>query len=141
MSKPLEKLSVFISGPMSDDPHNHICEFLDAHRRLNQLGAARVYDPALKWAEQVGRGLERDMSHEYYMRECIHELTRCGYGPYEGADFDTVEIPPFYDLMVQLDGWQESNGAKLECIVAMACGIEVVEISGLDKWIEGRNQS
>lgn len=138
MSKPLDRLNVFISGPMSDDPRNHICEFLDAHRRLNELGAAHVHDPAAQWVSEVSHGLDYDRSHEHYMRECVHELTRMGYGTHEGCEWGFGDLPPYYDLLVQLDGWEKSMGARVEAEVAEACGIEVVEMRRLDSWIETR---
>lgn len=46
----------------------------------------------------------------------LHELTRhhCDYA--------------YYDALAQMQGWEESNGAKLEMLVAQACGIEVFTI-------------
>ncbi len=137
-SKPLSRMNVFISGPMSDDPHNHVNEFLDAHRRLNELGAAHVYDPAAHWVHDIDHGCHKDKGHEYYMRRCINELTRDGYSQCEGPDWRDVEFPPLYDLLVQLDGWEESEGATNEYMVAKCCGIEFVEMKSLDSWIEER---
>lgn len=100
-------LRVFISGPMTGRPHYNAGAFLDAHVMLKELGAEHVYDPALRWldedaSESAAKG------HEDYMRQCLHELTN--------------DILP-YDLMVQLPGWEDSEGAIWESWAAEWCGI------------------
>lgn len=128
MSKPLDGVRVFLSGPMSGIDGNNVVAFLDAHRRLRDLGAAYVYDPAAEWVVELRNGGETG-SHEYYMRKCIHELTRVGFDP----DMDG----PFYDVLIQLDGWEASDGAIMERSVAVSCGIEVVEMKRLGAWTKG----
>lgn len=98
---------IFISGPMSSLPHNNSAEFLGAHVVLKERGAKHVYDPALRWLDEDASESEAK-SHEDYMRQCLHELTD-----------DTMP----YDLMVQLPGWEDSEGAIWESWVADWCGI------------------
>lgn len=123
---PLEGRRVFVSGPMSSREHNNVTKFLAAHIVLNKLGALVVYDPAAEWVEEVAHGSCCDKNHDYYMRKCIGELSRSWY-----ASDDSDGQTPYYDLLVQLDGWQDSEGAKTEKIVAEACGIEVIELQAL----------
>lgn len=123
---PLEGKRVFISGPMSSRKHNNVTKFLAAHIVLNKLGALSVYDPAAEWVDDVSRGSWEDRGHEFYMRRCISELSKSWY-----VDAEDGGTRPLYDLLVQLDGWQDSEGAKTEKIVAEACGIEVIELQAL----------
>jgi hypothetical protein len=124
--KPLEGMRLFISGPMSSDGNNNVTKFLTAHIVLNRLGALSVYDPAVEWVDDVSRGSCEDRGHEFYMRRCISELSKSWY-----VDSEDDGTKPLYDLLVQLDGWQDSEGAKTEKMVAEACGIEVIELHAL----------
>ena len=121
----------FLSGPMSDDAHYHIADFIDAHRRLQALGVEHIFNPAFKWVGEMDKGIPEG-THEYYMRECINELTRPVFDSMEGARFR-----PYYDVLVQLHGWSYSEGAKLERDVALACGIRVVSIDEIEGMVEG----
>lgn len=110
---------VFLSGPMSDDPEKyHVHEFVDAQLALYRAGAKEVYNPALEWIWQACE----EHSHAYWMRVSIQELTqRSGYV----AD----DEPARFDLLVCMPGWNRSEGARTERMVAEACGIECVELS------------
>ena len=121
----------FLSGPMSDDAHYHIADFIDAHRRLQALGVEHIFNPAFKWVGEMDKGIPEG-THEHYMRECINELTRPVFDSMEGARFR-----PHYDVLVQLHGWSYSEGAKLERDVALACGIRVVSIDEIESMVEG----
>ena len=122
----------FLSGPMSDDAHCHIADFIDEHKRLQALGIEHIYNPAFKWVGEMDSGMTEG-THEYYMRECINELTR----PAFDRTGDGVRFDPYYDVLVQLHGWSYSEGAKLERDVALACGIRVVSIDEIEGMVEG----
>lgn len=100
---------VFLSGPMSGLPHYNVAAFAEAHAVMVEHGAFNVYDPAIAYLQSC-----ETHTHEYWMRECIRELT---------SDY------PYYDVLVSLPGWQDSEGAKTERMVAMACGIKCVDLS------------
>lgn len=110
---------VFLSGPMSDDPETyHACDFIEAHVKLKKLGARVVYDPLFEWLREEGK----TGSHEHYMLICIRELVS------ERFCFEPDSSEPAYDLLVQLPGWDASEGARTEYEVAKACGIPVCGI-------------
>lgn len=101
---------VFLSGPMSGLPHYNVAAFADAHAVMVEQGACAVYNPAMAYLSSG----ETYHTHEYWMRKCIGEL---------------LGDCPHYDILVSLPGWEESDGAKTERMVAMACGIKCVDLS------------
>lgn len=109
-------LNVFVSGPMTGYKDYNERAFMEAHIKLREAGAEHVYNPALQWVcEPLHISERRD--HESYMLECIQELSRM-------AEDGT----PFYDAVIQIDGWQASDGAVMEEAVATSCGIPCVSI-------------
>ena len=107
---------VFLSGPMTGIEHYNVEAFARAHAIVKEAGADEVYDPAMEWLVAEGRKGE-GMTHEDWMRRCIHELTRNDLGFRH------------YHKLVQLPGWEDSGGALMEAAVADACGIQCVELS------------
>lgn len=115
----LQGKRVFLSGPMTGLEHNNAAAFAVAHAMCRTRGASFVYDPAYAWMRERP-GEDGGRTHEDYMRRCLNELTRerLGGGPY-------------YDLVLQLDGWQDSAGASAEAAVARACGVRLLELVDL----------
>jgi len=110
---------VYISGPMSDDLDTyHAHDFVDAHIALKNAGAVDIYDPAVEWLCDY----YPIRPHEDYMRESFHELTKYT------IDTKTMAETTYYDMVVMLPGWQLSEGAKHECLVAGWCGIPCYEL-------------
>lgn len=105
LERPMSGASVYLSGPMSGVDLNNAKAFAEAHARLREMGVSDVYDPAYEW---MSDGC--DHHHREYLRRTIHELTR----------------PEGYDFIVMLPGWEDSEGACTERIVAEACGIGVL---------------
>ena len=114
---------VFISGPMSDSDDHHVDDFALAHDRLKKLGIELAFNPAILYLNQ-SRRLDDVKTHDDYMLDCIHELTRRQKRTEEWVDV----IPMKYDVLVQLPGWEKSLGAKTEAEVAKACGIPCVSL-------------
>lgn len=133
--RPHKALRAFLSGPMSDDAHCHVNDFIDAHRRLQALGIGYIFNPAFKWVREMDSGMTEG-THEYYVRECVNELTRPAFDRME----DGVRFRPYYDVLVQLHGWSYSKGARLERDVALACGIPVVSIDEIGEWFDGGSE-
>jgi len=117
----LEGKNVFLSGGMSGYDHYNVEAFANAHAIVRELGAKCVYDPAFAWLMQPAAD-DAKLTHEDYMRKCLHELTRVAYCQSDGA---------FYDLLVSLPHWGKSEGAVTERSVAEACGIECVDLDEL----------
>ena len=111
-------LKVFISGPMSGYEHYDVGEFAKAHAICKEAGAEAIYDPAYEYL----RNNESSVSHELWLRRCISTLTM----------ESRVSYKPFYDVLVQLPGWEDSEGAKTEAIVADACGIPRVALEDVE---------
>lgn len=118
----LEGKRVYLSGPMTGKPHYNVDQFAIAEAIcVKEHGAMVVYNPAAAWVnENLPSG--KHLTHEDYMRTSIHELTR--WGATRGASF--------YQYLVLLDGWAESEGAKLEYQVARACGIQVIDLCDIE---------
>lgn len=108
--------NVFLCGPMTGLPSYNVEKFAAANKFLRNLGADRVYDPAFKWYTSLVSGYECT-DHDACMRRTIGELT-----------IGTNDGHAYYDLLVTLDGWKDSEGAKTEVEVARACGIPVYEL-------------
>jgi hypothetical protein len=100
---------VFLSGPMSDDAETyHVHDFVSAHVKLKEAGAYRVYDPAIEWLTYYGA----ERTHQEWMLDCIHRLTDSCLGC----------------ALVSLPGWENSQGARAERMVAEWCGIECMTL-------------
>jgi hypothetical protein len=113
---------VYVAGPMTDNPRYEY-EFEQAWSWLRSHGASHVTTPTRIVAPARNRAEA--------MRECAHELTKRSYDAHKGE----LVRRPFYDLVVLLDGWESSAGARFEREVAEACGIAVVEMGEL-RWDE-----
>lgn len=109
--------NVFLCGPMTGICAYNVVSFAWAHKRLLDAGAERVFDPAYEWYTSLVEKCERD-DHDKCMVYTISELVKIdGRGNH------------YYDMVVALDGWQGSEGAKTEASVARACGIPVYELA------------
>lgn len=115
---------IYLSGPMTGKPDYNVAAFAVAHARLNEVGADYIYDPAIRYLALEARKAEV-MTHEDYLCDCIHELTQ---RKKRSQGWETV-IPMRYDMVVMLEGWEDSEGAMHEAAVADACGIPVHEIA------------
>lgn len=106
-------MRIFISGPVSGMPDNNVAAFATAAYRLRQAGH-QVYSPM--------EDIPAKSKHEQAMLMFLHELSRGDREAY--ACMNKLFLEPWYDAMVQLDGWEESDGAQLEAEVADALGIK-----------------
>lgn len=115
--------NVYISGPITGRPLHNAPAFAEAHAMLREMGAREVYNPSLRWLRE---SVER--SHEWYMLRCVNALSsECGG-------------KPFYDAIVLLDGFEDSEGALVELSVAEAVGIDVLTVADLREAWEARNE-
>lgn len=108
--------NAFLSGPMTGYKNYNERKFIAAQIKLKNAGAEDVYNPILQWICEPLR-VSETRDHESYMVECVQELSRT-----------KEDGTPYYDVLVQLDGWKRSDGARVEKIVAESCGIPCVSI-------------
>lgn len=108
----IEGKRVFLSGPMTGLPDFNREGFAEARRACEAMGATVVFNPREAWGHT-------DKDRSWYMRRDLHRLTL--------SDGDE----PMFDLVVQLDGWEHSNGAWCESRVAEECGIPCVPLANL----------
>lgn len=108
---------VYISGPISGRSLAVARdEFAKAEGTIKAMGA-RTYNPARALSMYSTR------THNEYMRHCLHVLTSGDIGRRESD----------YDAVVLLPGWQESDGARMEAEVARAIGLDVMELSDIER--------
>jgi len=108
----IKNKSIFLSGPMSGIENYNVEAFCEAHAKLKKFNTGYVYNPAIAY---LCYG-DKHMTHEHWMEKSIKELL---------AGIDGFK----YDYLIQLDGWEDSDGARLEAEVAGACGIKVVSLA------------
>lgn len=105
---------MYLSGPVTGrDWDEADAAFLDARRRLREAGAADCLVPTQVVASGTG--------HEDAMLTCIQYLT---YFEYQQGRRER-----YFDLLVSLPGWETSDGARMERMVAEACGIPCAELA------------
>jgi hypothetical protein len=100
-------LNVFLSGPMTGRPDMNRAAFARARKACAGSGARFVFDPSIYWGHD-------ELPRWWYVREDLHVLTM------------STDGHPFFDVVVLLDGWWESDGACVEADVATACGIPLI---------------
>ncbi|MBR2684047.1 MAG: DUF4406 domain-containing protein [Atopobiaceae bacterium] len=115
----IEGKNAFLSGPMTGLPKWNKEAFAKAEERLYVLGAEWVFNPAT----DAPKTDFDPYGHDYWMACTLHELTTL---PHHRADSG---FSPVYDVLVLLPGWEASEGARTERMVAEAIGIEIAELS------------
>ena len=104
--------AVFLSGPMAGIENNNAAAFAEAHALMIRAGAAEVYDPVQRWFDNG----TKERTHDSWLRESIRVLAGDSGWPSCAR----------WDVMVQLDGWNVSQGALTEDMVARTCMLAVV---------------
>lgn len=99
-------MKVFISGPIRGKPDYNKSAFFEAERTLEQMGHA-VWNPV-----KLHPRHPEDFTALDYLTVCYSMIDRS-------------------DMVVQLDGWQQSEGAMLEASYAESKGITVIEARDL----------
>ena len=92
---------VYLSGPITN-MKNYKGLFMFAEELAALDGAEQIYNPAAQ--------IPASSSWEQAMHRCLSEITN-------------------YDTVVMLPGWNTSRGARLECDVALACGMNVIDLT------------
>lgn len=97
-----KKERVYISGPITGyDLEERKMVFAEAERKLQVIGF-ETFNP-------LNNTLPFDTTHEEYMRQDLKTLLNC-------------------DVIAMLEGFENSQGARLEHVVAMECGLKVIYV-------------
>lgn len=115
MSFAVSGMNCYLSGAMTGVEHFNAPEFARGRAILHEAGAREIFDPTQKWFHT---SKEKEYTHEQWMAIDLRELLRRG----------STEGSMFYAVLVQLPGWEESEGARVEAVVAEACGMTVISI-------------
>ena len=115
MSYDFTNKHAFVSGPITGKPNFNAELFDAAEALLYELGAATVWTP-ISLTPLYGHD---EQTHEGYILLNLHPLT--------AFYRDKGEVRRGVDCVVMLPGWQDSEGARVERVVAEACGIDVIE--------------
>lgn len=109
---------LYISGPVTGIEDGNLSAFESVQKELEAAGYLTDKPHDL---------VDREDSHETAMLLCVNELTGRTQKP-------GIRHPvPRYDGVALLEGWEQSEGAKLEKAVAEACGIPCKTV---DEWLE-----
>lgn len=92
---------VYLSGPITGIK-NYKGLFLFAEELVRMCDAARIFNPASQITDSLG--------YEDAMKRCVAAL----------AEYDTIMLLP---------GWHTSKGARLERDVALACGMNIIDLT------------
>lgn len=111
---------LYIIGPVTGIPENNRPAFEEARKRLMSAG----YD-----VDIPHNFITPGTPHEEAMIISIHKLTERNYFV-EGA---LGRWKPAYQGVARLPGWERSEGARIELLVAEACGIPCKTVA---EWIE-----
>ena len=96
-------MKVYISGPITDRPHRNEAAFRRAAAQIEAAGH-EPFVPIDVVPDDVSDWHEA-------MRHCLSWLPSC-------------------DAVAMLDGWEGSDGARVELIVARACGLAEMRVGG-----------
>jgi hypothetical protein len=97
---------IYIAGPMTGKPDYNFPAFRAAAERLQRAGWEAV-NPAENF------GGRTDLPRDSYLRADIELLLRC-------------------DAMAMLPGWRDSRGARLEYLLAIELGLELLDAETIE---------
>lgn len=97
----IEGKKVYLSGPITGKK-NYKGLFLFAEELAKMCDVSRIYNPA--------SDIPNSFSYEEAMKRCVAALAE-------------------YEAIVMLPGWHTSKGARLEHDIALACGINIIDLT------------
>ena len=118
----LKGKAVFLSGPMSGRESYGVAAFAEAHAKLKAAGVHAIYDPAIEYLNSGA--YEAVKPHTFWMGCCLRELVKETSLNILSDRYGEC----YYTALVSLPGWQDSEGARTERMVAEACGIDCYDL-------------
>jgi len=91
-------MKVYISGPITG---------VENYRQLFKIAEVKLHYAGYEVVNPCELPHQHGQTYEEFLKEDVFQLLQCTH-------------------IHMLDGWQDSNGAKLEAAVAVNCGIEAV---------------
>lgn len=104
-------MNIYVIGPVTGVENGNEAAFLEAGRAL----AAEGHEVAIPH-----NFISYSAPHEEAMRKSIAHMLKSEYRVIDAFG----RWVPAYDGVAMLDGWEESEGVRLEKAVAEACGME-----------------
>lgn len=101
LSDIIDGKNVYLSGPITGKK-NYKGLFSFTEELIKLCDALRIYNPA--------SDIPDSLDYEDAMKRCVAALVE-------------------YDTIVMLPGWHTSRGARLERDIALACGINIVDLA------------
>lgn len=124
---PLAGRKVYIAGPMRGIPEFNFPAFDHAADVLERLGAV-VFSPAQRDRDEDGFDPKGLTGHE--------DLSLLGFDLRHALAEDVAYVAREADLVVLLDGWDDSSGALAEASVAIAVGVPMVRFRVIEALAE-----
>lgn len=123
-------MKLYLAGPMRGIPEFNFPAFHRAAEHLRRLGH-EVFSPAEKDNERHGTDISagnKEGSEE-------QAAAQHGFSLREALAMDTQYICLQAEGIALLPGWENSKGARAEYALAVALGLEVIELERpLDEW-------
>jgi hypothetical protein len=117
------KTKVYLAGPMRGIPEFNFPLFLAVGEYLEQEWNFEVFNPA---QHDIDRGFD------FSGYDGTEDLSDTGFDLRQSLGDDLEFVAREADLVVVLDGWERSKGARAEVATALALGIPVVRYDDLE---------
>lgn len=121
----LGKRKIYLAGPMRNIAHFNFPAFHEFAKRLRGIGFV-VFNPA-------ENDINTNGSADFVVSNttgCLDEATEKGFDLRKALAEDAKFICEEADILALMPGWERSKGAQAERALAVALGIDVIELNG-----------
>lgn len=132
----MTQVNVYIAGPMRGIKDFNFPAFFategDIISAMNwTFAGSEVFNPARRDVSEHGEGVNKSETGD------LDDIANSGFDLRTALATDLDFIARKASVVVVLDGWEASKGARAECSTAHALGIPVVSVGHIEQWIEG----